>query len=272
MPRTPHPVAELLVDPTAFRWAAAVGLGRGTRPARAAGTYSCLGSTIEGLEVAAGAPGAVLRAVIAELTRRGLGPITYCAPERSGVAAAELERLGFVRLAEWITVRRELRTPHQLAAAPFALAPLLDRLADGLPILEETVGGLPGYEGAPGERVLADLIAGARRPSLDPLGWMVAYHDARACGLLLPEHGRVGMLAAFGIARWARGRGWGRSLHRYGLNLLAMHGAREYVDYTLAANRAMRGVFRSNGCREAETFCQWRRPASGLEGARDETY
>lgn len=198
----------------------------------------------------------ILARCLEALARAELGPVhTTLDLEAPAHLVDALEGVGFVPGARRITFRRSLLGFKPIRSA-FELVPLADHLGEAAPVVKDVCRDMPLLQGASAEECLDHLVAlaGGRMGA----GWTLARRDGRSVGLFAPEveEGR-GELLAFGLADWARGRGWGRALHLSALGVLKDLGARVYEDGTEVGNLPMRSIFRANGCGATGDYEDW---------------
>lgn len=67
---------------------------------------------------------------------------------------------------------------------------------------------------------------------------------------IFPENPKLGTLLEIGLKPKYRGKGYGRIIHAYGLELLRQMGAKKYLGSTEITNCAMVKVFQLNGCKK----------------------
>lgn len=88
--------------------------------------------------------------------------------------------------------------------------------------------------------------------SFDPEKWVVIFHENQAVGVVLPQVYQdkpyQGTLAYICILPQARGKGYGKKIHLYGLNQLKNQGVIRYIGSTSEMNLHMINIFKSNGC------------------------
>jgi len=111
----------------------------------------------------------------------------------------------------------------------------------------------------PIEENFPEILKNKDKPWADK--WTAAYLDDEIVGIVLPdifpEQPHKGTFAYIGIMPNFRGKGFGTSLFKMGLNLVKELKATEYLDSTHINNTSMIKIFENNGCQKIGIRRHW---------------
>ncbi len=216
------------------------------------------GSAVDALGVRAGAPSALVEALIAAT---GSSAVAW----RSTPLWTACRRAGWQRICEELVVVRELEpAPPSVTFGTRALR----SEAQAADLLAQSASGSKNRRA----KSVEELWSACRGPERWPHWWALTHtEEAKPIGLALPriEPGRPeqGRLQFFGLVAAMRGRGWASAAHRAVLAGLAQLGARQYQDATDVHNTAMQRVFSNNGCTPLGIRTEWMRPGTSVDHA-----